>query len=111
MGTAPRTIVVHRNKEPFDVLIDRTTPWGNPFSHKPSTLAEIQVATRGEAIDCFKTWVVESDDERADWIRRHAHTLRGLRLGCWCHPLNCHGWVLADLADGRPIQIQGTLLG
>jgi hypothetical protein len=37
--TATRTRVVHRKRGPLDVLIDRTTPWGNPFSARPSTLA------------------------------------------------------------------------
>ncbi|MBV6697709.1 DUF4326 domain-containing protein [Kitasatospora aureofaciens] len=31
-------------------------------------------------------------------------TLRGHRLGCWCHPLPCHADVLTDLADHGPGQ-------
>lgn len=25
--------------------------------------------------------------------------LRGKRLGCWCHPLECHGDVIVDILD------------
>lgn len=103
------TRVVHRNRETFDVLIDRTTPWGNPFSSKPSNLPVIRVATRKESIECFKFWVLWSPNVEAVWIREHVHELQGQTLGCWCHPLDCHGWVLADMADGVLLWTQESL--
>lgn len=96
------TSVVHLHRQPYDVLIDRTTPWGNPFTHLDGpTKAKFRVATRGAAIDAFEEWVLESNDPEAVWIREHAHELRGKRLGCWCEPKRCHGSVLAALADGK----------
>lgn len=103
-----RTIAVHMSSG-CDVLIDRTTPWGNPFTHKPSALAEVRVDSRDEAIEAFAEWVTESLDPKAVWIRDHVHTLRGKRLGCWCPPRRCHGEVLADMADGREVRVQKAL--
>lgn len=105
------TQVVHRNKEPYDVLIDRSTPWGNPFTHKDTpTRAKFKVATRRESIEAFEEWVLESQDAEAVWIRKNIRQLRGKRLGCWCDPLPCHGMVLAAMANGdiaiRPKQQQ-----
>lgn len=103
------TRVIHLRDGPYDVLIDRTTPWGNPFTHKPSTLAKFHVGTRKEAIESFKVWALWSADEGAVWIREHVHELRGKTLACWCHPLACHGWVLADMADGVLMWTQESL--
>lgn len=103
------TRVVHRSHEPFDVLIDRTTPWGNPFSHQEGTLAHWVVDSRWHAVEAFKHWVLTSDDDEAQWIRDHVHELRGKTLGCWCAPRACHGRCLADLADGRLVVAQLSL--
>lgn len=105
---APRTRIVHRKRAPFDVLIDRTTRWGNPFSAKPSRLARVRVATDAEAIARFAVWARSSADPAAVWIRSHVGGLRGAVLGCWCappagvtadDPLICHGQILARMAE------------
>lgn len=52
-------LVVHCKRSYYDVLIDRTTRWGNPFSHvrdRP-TLASFLVATRDEAIAAYEAWL------------------------------------------------------
>jgi hypothetical protein len=98
-----QTKVVHCKKEEYDILIDRTTPFGNPFTHLRSrTLARWQVDSRAEAIQKYREWVLTSDDPQAEWIRDHVGDLRGKRLGCWCGNKPCHGSVLADLADEIP---------
>jgi hypothetical protein len=101
------TRVVHRNKEPFDVLCDRTTPWGNPFSHKDGTLAKWKAKDRRDSIDSFAFWALFSQDDEAIWIREHVHELRDKTLGCWCAPLACHCSILARMADGESLAIQG----
>ena len=86
----PEGLVVHCKKSPYDVLIDRTTIWGNPFSHKPGTRARFMVASRDEAIARYEKYILG----RPDLIELAKRTLRGKILGCWCKPLACHGDVL-----------------
>ena len=95
------TSVVHLHKQSYDVLVDRSTPWGNPFTHirDRHTLARFVVSTRSESITSFAIWAYESDDPEAAWIREHVHELQGKTLACWCMPKHCHGEVLAEMAD------------
>lgn len=82
-----RTRVVHLKKEPFDVLIDRRTRWGNPFVIGRD-------GDRAEVIAKYRTWLMSQPDLLADLPE-----LCGKVLGCWCKPDACHGDVLAELAD------------
>lgn len=91
-GPKPRTRVVHVKKAAhYDVYIGRAnprnrlpaSPWANPF--------------RGEhAIERFRKYLTAP---KQAWLRKRLPELRGKILGCWCHPLACHGDVLAKLAD------------
>ena len=93
-----RTKVVHWKKERYDVLIDRTTKWGNPYSHQDGTLAKFRVATRKEAIEKYKEWIVTQPE-----LMAALPELKGLKLGCWCRPeKQCHGDVLVELIEGQP---------
>ena len=87
--------VVHCKRDPFDVYIGRPSKWGNPFSHKDGTLAKFRVATREEAISKYRAWILS----QPDLVAAARRELRGKVLGCWCHPLTCHGDVLAELAN------------
>lgn len=87
------TRVVHCKREPYDVYIGRPSKWGNPFSHKPGTLARFQVATVAEAISRYEEWVKEQPHLMAALPELH-----GKVLGCWCAPGPCHGDVLTRLA-------------
>lgn len=88
------TKVVHCKRDAYDVYIGRPSKWGNPYSHKPGTKAEIQVATREEAISKYREWILSRPE-----LLAALHELRGKVLGCWCKPAACHGDVLAELAD------------
>lgn len=90
--------VVHRKKEKYDVLIDRTTKWGNPFTHLPieDTKALFQVKTRKEAIESYRKWITEGEGRH---LLNYLHELKDKTLGCWCKPDSCHGDVLAELVD------------
>lgn len=81
------TRVVHCKREQFDVYIGRPSKWGNPFTIGPDV-------TREQAIELYEEWIEEQPHLLAS-----LGELRGKTLGCYCHPLPCHGDVLAELAD------------
>jgi len=91
-----KTKVVHKIKEEYDVYIGRPTKWGNPFSHKDGTLAKFKVNTRKEAIDAYRLMMLESKDKLDE-----LEELRGKTLGCWCHPLPCHGDIIVELLEQK----------
>ena len=95
-----KTRVVHCKKVAYDVYIGRPGKWGNLYSHKPGTKAEIQVATREEAIQKYREYILNKPELLAD-----LHELRGRVLGCWCKPAACHGDVLAELADEQTKEV------
>jgi hypothetical protein len=86
--------VVHCKRGPFDVYIGRPSKWGNPFSHQDGTLAQFKVATREEAVESYRQWVLQQPE-----LMAALSELRGKVLGCWCAPLACHGDVLMELAN------------
>ncbi len=97
------TRVVHvRDRVPGAVYIGRRnlraglkgSYWANPFKIGPD-------GTREEVIAKYKAWLL-SDDPNAVALRERLPELRGKVLCCWCHPLTCHGDVLAALADALP---------
>ena len=84
-----RTLVVHYLQDDYDVYVGRPSKWGNPYK-------------------------LDSEKNRVRMIRRYTkyllkqsmmlealHSLRGLRLACYCAPMPCHADVLAALADQR----------
>ena len=99
---ADRKLVVHSKREAFDILIDRSTIWGNPFSHKAGTAAKFQVPTVDDAIAEYRKWFLA----HPDMVTLAKDMLRGRVLGCRCRPkdgfqgrLLCHGQVLAGIAN------------
>lgn len=100
------TRVVHKNKSKYDVYIGRPSKWGNPFTHLKELEGKegiILVATRQEAIERYREWILKNPTLLAD-----LHELKGKVLGCWCKPKACHGDVLADLAENG---FQTTIFG
>jgi hypothetical protein len=101
------TRVVNSKAEKYDVYIGRTRHgmhFGNPFSHKSGTLAEVVVESREKAVAAFEAWLkgthyISVEPERRGWILRRLSRLKGKTLGCFCAPKACHGDVLAELAD------------
>ncbi len=87
--------VVNRRSQPFDVYIGRPSPYGNPFSHQPGTLARFRVASRAEAIARFRDWFLA----QPDLVARARRELAGKILGCWCKPAACHGDVIAEVVN------------
>lgn len=89
-------LVVNVRSARYDVLVDRSTKWGNPFTHEVNkkTRAQIIVATRAEAIARYEEWLKSQPQ-----LMAALPDLCGKVLGCWCAPLPCHGDVLARLAN------------
>ncbi|RFC38655.1 MAG: protein of unknown function (DUF4326) [Candidatus Nitrotoga sp. CP45] len=93
----PVQITKVRNKdhdEAFDVYIGRKTPWGNPFPIEHDAHGD----KRKEVIEKFKVYFQEEFIDKPDNLK-HLLTLRGMRLGCHCKPLPCHGDVIADFIN------------
>ncbi len=88
VAVAPVARVVHCKREPFDVRIDRSTKWGNPFKVGRD-------GDRAEVIELYRHWIQTKPD-----LLAALPELRGKVLGCWCAPLACHGDVLIELLAG-----------
>ena len=86
-GMIPK--VVHCRRERYDVLIDRSTKWGNPFMIGRD-------GTRAEVIALYEKWL---NEQRRDLLHAAQRELTGKVLGCWCAPQPCHGDVLLKIAN------------
>jgi hypothetical protein len=84
------TSVVNLREKDYDVYIGRGSKWGNPF--------KIGIdGTRAEVIKKYWNYL----SKRRDLIDAIiAGELDGKKLGCYCHPLPCHGDLLTILANG-----------
>lgn len=80
--------VVNKYQSDFDVNIQRGTMWGNP--HKHGSREENIAAFKSEFIEKIRTGVIK---------REHLETLRGMRIGCTCHPKPCHGDIIAHIVN------------
>ena len=64
------------------------SPWANPFKIG-------QEGTRIEVLEKYRVYIRKKiKTEKLD-----LETLRGKRLGCWCHPENCHGDILLEMLE------------
>lgn len=99
---------IHHNRRAEGVYVGRKDGsqfhYGNPFTHKKGTLANIIVGSREEAIVAFRDWLEgkayqEVEPKRRQWILDHLAELKGKRLLCFCAPQACHGDILAEMAD------------
>lgn len=93
-----KTRVVNLKHAEYDVLIDRTTIFGNPFSVKQHG--------REECIRKFKQLFysrMAGDTAEDREYRNRVLMLRGKTLGCHCLPLSCHGSVYADYLNSLPL--------
>lgn len=82
-----KTTVVNIRTETCDVYIGRPSKWGNPFVLGRD-------GDRKAVVNKFRIYLETRPDLLAD-----LHELQGKKLGCYCFPLDCHGDVLAELAD------------
>jgi len=66
--------------------------WANPYKLGPGV-------GRTEVLAKYRAYLMG----RPDLLARLPE-LRGKVLGCWCAPFECHGDILAELADGEPAE-------
>lgn len=80
----PKTQLINlRNCSRYDIRIDRQGPFGNPF----------RIGTDGDrnrVCDLHNIYFLNRI-RRDTVFRKKVLALDGLRLGCWCVPLRCHG--------------------
>lgn len=80
------TLVVNAHTtKTWDVMVDRSSPFGNPFKGIGKT----------DAIAKYKVYFLDRMVKDPEF-RRRVLELRGKRLGCWCAPAPCHGAVIAE---------------
>lgn len=83
-----RKYVVNCKTSAYHVYIGRPGPWGNPFIIGKD-------GTRFEIVEKYETWL-----RRQEGLLKAAKiALKGKVLGCHCHPLLCHGHILAKIAN------------
>ena len=93
-------VIPLRSGKPYDVLVDRSSPFGNPFSHMSYTRAEFHVETRYQAILRFSQWVRLNPE----LMKRIKTELKDKIIACHCgqNRINqglCHATILARIAD------------
>lgn len=86
-SSSSRRLVVHCEKDRFNIYIGRPSKWGNPFIIGRD-------GTRKEVIDKYRIWILDQPE-----LIKALPELKGKILGCWCKPNSCHGDVLSDLAN------------
>jgi hypothetical protein len=74
------------------VRIDRRSDWGNPFEMPDD-------GERADVVGKFTRFYLP----HKDGLLARMPTLRGKVLGCWCHPEECHGHVIAEIVNGEAV--------
>ena len=87
-----KTRVVHCKRERYDVMIDRTTMFGNPFP--------LSKYSREESIEKYREWFLLRTNVDA-FFNEAVQNLKGKILGCWCKPLACHGDVIVEYLENQ----------
>jgi len=81
-----KVVNMHHCKDwgkPGDVVIDRTSPYGNPFYMHKDTPQE-----RHRVIKLFDEYIMKHPEFITDEL------MQAKRLGCWCSPKECHGDII-----------------
>lgn len=89
----PHPLVVHCKKSKYDVYVGRGSKWGNPFVIGKD-------GTRKEVIKKYKKWLLNNPS-----LLKDLPELKGKILGCWCFPKECHGDILAELANNVELDL------
>ena len=81
-----------------DVIIDRTSHWGNPF--------KASVYGREKCLELYKLYLWNQINSKAISLTELA-ALEDKNLWCWCYPKACHGQILLDAARWAKEQLNG----
>lgn len=89
-----KTRVVNVRKEQSDVYIGRPSKYGNPYVIGRD-------GDREKVVRLYKIWFFNPLQQQ---LREDARReLKGKKIGCYCHPLACHGDVLAEYVDAEDV--------
>lgn len=88
------TTVVNMRTSQYDVAVDRSSPFGNPFHLGKD-------GGRDEVLAKYRTYFYERVATDEDF-KRKVLALRGKRLGCHCAPKLCHGMIIAEWLETQP---------
>lgn len=99
-----------RDANPDAVIVDRRTPFGNPFKvgeprevYSAFGAAVVTPESATEAVALFRDWLlsrIETQPATKPSLHYIEEVLRGHDLACWCAPsAACHADVLLDFAN------------
>jgi len=92
-------LVVHCKHDAYDVYIGRASKsapkgvpcdWGNPFAMKKQSNDE-----RSRVCAAYEKWITA----QPSLVAKAKKELKGKVLGCYCSPKDCHGHILARIAN------------
>jgi hypothetical protein len=86
------TRVVNMHFERCDVIVDRSSMFGNPFKAGRD-------GNRLQVIERYRSWFVSRLADPA--FHAEAEKLKGKVLGCHCVPKPCHAHVIAAWCNGE----------
>lgn len=69
------------------------SPWANPYK-----VSAKDPSSRQRVLEQYRAYL-EARLEREPGLREQLESLRGQKLGCWCHPEPCHGHVLVSMLE------------
>lgn len=90
----PKVLNKYKDNVVGAIYIGRGSKWGNPYSHMSNTAAKYKVATRDEAINAYRDYLLNNHE-----LMSCLSELKGKNLVCFCAPLRCHGDILLELAN------------
>jgi hypothetical protein len=108
---ACKITVVHCKRDSYDILMDRSTIYGNPWSHQEGTKAQFETRNREESINNYREWlmglrftnVLQKERikilERLSQIRKQMEDRDEIRIACWCKPKDCHCDVIKEILE------------
>jgi hypothetical protein len=94
-----KTTVVKIGHGAYDVYIGRKGKGEDGYFGNPHPIGWCDICKREhDRDDCIKAFSVAFYKRvREDAVyRRHVLELKGKTLGCFCHPLPCHGNIIAN---------------
>ena len=97
-------VVNIKSGEKYDVYIGRAGKGKSGYFGNPFKIGED--GNREEVIQKYKAWFWNRVNKDVEF-RNRVMELKGMTLGCFCHPKPCHGDVIiAWLEAGCPLRDQ-----
>lgn len=84
-------VLVNRHKSDFDIYIGRGSKFGNPFPVDKS-----KGHTRQIVVEMYRDYLY-TELENGTFKISDFLELSGLRIGCSCAPLVCHGDIIIEV--------------